>query len=90
MNSYPALHILTMEKEADKARKELQAKYRMTLLTNPIGFEIFQDILNDLGMNSELDPNNVAANALRNFANHLLEKIGAISVPVMIDETPRP
>ncbi|MFA5322339.1 MAG: hypothetical protein WC373_06655 [Smithella sp.] len=82
----PILDILNAEEAAEKARNELKAKYRITLITNPIGFEVFQDILNDLGVNSELDPNNVAANALRNYAGHLLNKIGAQVVPVMKEE----
>ena len=86
MAEHPALHILTMEKEADKARKELQGKYRMVLLNNPMGFSVLKDILRDLGFGIDIDPNNIAANALRNYAWKLLEKMGAEAVPRMREE----
>lgn len=89
MIDHPAYHILKMDEEAEKARTELQAKYRIALLQNPIGYKVLQDILNDLGFGMDIDPNNIAANALRNYAWRLLEKIGAEAVPVQREETPR-
>ena len=86
MNEHPALHIIKMEEEVNKARKELQGKYRMVLLNNPMGFSVLKDILSDLGFGMDIDPNNIAANALRNYAWRLLEKIGAEAVPKMREE----
>ncbi len=79
MNSRPAFHILKMEQEAEKAKKERTAKYRAVLINSPLGYEVFCDIMNDL-LVGDLDPNNVAANALRNFGFHLAEVAGVMPV----------
>lgn len=75
-----ALHILHAEREALKAQQELYLKYRALFIESPMGQVILADILRDLGIGVDIDPNSPAANALRNYAlTVLLPKCGVIT-----------
>lgn len=75
-----ALHILHANREAKLKRRELQGKYRALFFESPMGQVVLADILRDLGVGVDIDPNSPAANALRNYAlTVLLPKCGVIT-----------
>ena len=67
-----ALHILHADMQAKIKRQELQAKYHALFLESPMGQVVLGDILMDLGVGVDIDPNSPAANALRNYALTIL------------------
>ncbi len=63
-----ALHILHAERVAQKTKQELNRKYHALFIESPMGQVVLADILRDLGIGVDIDPNSPAANALRNYA----------------------
>ena len=71
------------EIEQEKKAQELKDNYRLCFQSYP---KVLKDIMRDLGMNMDIDPQNVAANALRNFGFHLLAKAGMEMKPEITTE----
>jgi hypothetical protein len=67
-----------IEKERQE-KNELLQKYSV-LFGSPMGQVVLADILKDLGIGVDIDPNSPAANALRNYAlTILLPKCGVMT-----------
>jgi hypothetical protein len=67
-----------VEKERQE-KNELLRKYNV-LFGSPMGQVVLADILKDLGIGVDIDPNSPAANALRNYAlTILLPKCGIMT-----------
>ena len=78
MSSNP-IHIFKMIEKERQEKNELLQKYSV-LFGSPMGQVVLADILNDLGIGCDVDPNSPAANALRNYAlTVLLPKCGIIT-----------
>lgn len=56
-----------MALDAQRKKLELEQKYNV-LFMSPTGQVVLGDILRDLGVGVDIDPNSPAANALRNYA----------------------
>jgi hypothetical protein len=61
-------------------KNELLQKYNVMFIQSPMGQVVLADILKDLGIGVDIDPNIPAANALRNYAlTVLLPKCGIMT-----------
>lgn len=71
-----AFHIRVIEKEHEKERRQLVARYRL-LFEGFTGRSVLADILRDMGVGQDIDPRDPAANSLRNYAETALaSKVG--------------
>jgi len=78
MSSNP-IHIFKMIEKERQEKNELLQKYSV-LFGSPMGQVVLADILKDLGIGVDIDPNSPAANALRNYAlTILLPKCGVMT-----------
>jgi hypothetical protein len=79
MSSNP-IHIFRQAEEERRKKQELYSKYHALFIASPMGQVVLADILRDLGVGVDIDPNSPAANALRNYAlTVLLPKCGVIT-----------
>jgi len=83
--TWKGLHVMRQELEGASRDKDLFARYQLVFESDP-GRLVLADILKDLGVCQDIDPRDLCANALRNYAEtFLLSKVGVRNYMAALD-----